>query len=154
MRRKPKGPKYRNLTARSGVIYYQRVAGGKRIRFSCETRNWNEAAAVRDLYEEKRNISRFPSISSEVPTFAEFAKRYLDEDTQHLAATTRSDRDSYLREEGPLMAHFGARRLDEISRLLVQKSRYLEHHIFGASWLYSLPTWESPLFRFRQVHWL
>ena len=36
MRSKPKGAKYRNLTARSGVIYYQRRVNGKRIRFSCE----------------------------------------------------------------------------------------------------------------------
>ena len=44
MKRKPSGQKYRNLSARSGVIYYQRVVGGKRIRFSCETGEWNEAA--------------------------------------------------------------------------------------------------------------
>ena len=37
MRAKPKGAKYRNLTARSGVIYYQRVVSGRRVRFSCET---------------------------------------------------------------------------------------------------------------------
>ena len=37
MRAKPKGAKYRNLTARSGVIYYQRRVNGKRVRFSCET---------------------------------------------------------------------------------------------------------------------
>ena len=36
MKSKPKGAKYRNLTARSGVIYYQRRVNGKRIRFSCE----------------------------------------------------------------------------------------------------------------------
>jgi hypothetical protein len=29
MKRKPSGPKFRNLTARGGVIYYQRRAGGK-----------------------------------------------------------------------------------------------------------------------------
>ena len=37
MKSKPKGAKYRNLVARSGVIYYQRVVAGKRVRFSCET---------------------------------------------------------------------------------------------------------------------
>ena len=44
MKRKPSGPKYRNLTVRNGVIYYQRRAGGKRIRFSCNTDDWDEAA--------------------------------------------------------------------------------------------------------------
>lgn len=34
MKRKPPGPKYRNLTARGGVIYYERVREGKRVRFS------------------------------------------------------------------------------------------------------------------------
>ena len=29
MKRKPKGAKYRNLTARTGVIYYQREIGSK-----------------------------------------------------------------------------------------------------------------------------
>ena len=38
MRSKPKGAKYRNLTTRSGVIYYQRRVSGKRLRFSCEKR--------------------------------------------------------------------------------------------------------------------
>ena len=47
MRRKPPGPKYQNLTARGGVIYYERVVGARRIRFSCETDDWNVAAAVR-----------------------------------------------------------------------------------------------------------
>ena len=50
----------------------------------------------------------------EVPTFREFAKRYLEEDTGHLAPTTRKDRDSYLREDGPLVGFFGTQRLDAI----------------------------------------
>ena len=37
MKRKPSGQKYKNLFARSGVIYYQRRVGGKRVRFSCNT---------------------------------------------------------------------------------------------------------------------
>ena len=50
----------------------------------------------------------------EVPTFREFAKRYLNEDTAHLAPTTRKDRDSYLRKDGPLVGFFGEQRLDAI----------------------------------------
>ena len=46
MKRKPSSAKYRNLFARGGVIYYQRRVGGKRIRFSCKTDDWPEAAAV------------------------------------------------------------------------------------------------------------
>jgi integrase len=50
----------------------------------------------------------------EVPTFNDFAERYLEEDTAHLAPTTRKDRDSYLREDGPLVGFFGTQRLDAI----------------------------------------
>ena len=43
------------------------------------------------------------------------AKRYVKEGTGHLSPTTRGDRYSYLRNGGPLMKHFGARRLDDIT---------------------------------------
>ncbi len=56
MKSKPKGAKYRNLTARSGVIYYERKVDGRRIRFSTTTADWNEAASVRDLYEQRKGI--------------------------------------------------------------------------------------------------
>ena len=66
MRIKPKGAKYRNLTARGGIIYYQRRVDGKRIRFSCVTDDWNEAAAVARLYEEKTGTGRLPMLSADV----------------------------------------------------------------------------------------
>ncbi len=37
MKRKPKSPKYRDLFARGGVIYYQRRANGRRIKLSTKT---------------------------------------------------------------------------------------------------------------------
>jgi len=114
MKRKPSGQKYRNLTARGGVIYYQRRVGGKRVRFSCNTNDWQEAAAVARLYEERKGIGRLPFAAVETPTFREFAKRYLEEDTGHLAETTLSDRRVYLGEEGHLLSTFGDLRLDEI----------------------------------------
>ena len=43
----------------------------------------------------------------ELPTFSEFSERCLTEDASHLAPTTRSDLDSYLREGGPLLALVG-----------------------------------------------
>ena len=46
MKRKPSGRKYRNLTARGPVIYFERVVGGRRIRFSCDTDDWQAAAAT------------------------------------------------------------------------------------------------------------
>ncbi len=46
MTRKLNGAKRRNLTKRGGVIYYQRVVNGKRVRFSCETGDWGAAASV------------------------------------------------------------------------------------------------------------
>ncbi len=51
MRAKSKGPKYRNLIARGGVIYYQRRVGGKRIRFSCRTDDWSVAAECKPSAE-------------------------------------------------------------------------------------------------------
>ena len=115
MRRKPRGPRYRNLHSRGGVIYYERVAHGRRIKLSAKTPDWDEAAAFRDLYEARKGIGTRVPILHKVPTFAEFAERYLAEDTGHLAATTRVDVESYLREHGPLITHFGDRRLDDIS---------------------------------------
>ena len=44
----------------------------------------------------------------ELPTVSEFSERYLTEDASHLAPTTRSDLDSYLREGGPLLALVGS----------------------------------------------
>ena len=112
MRRKPNGPKYQNLTARGGVIYYERVAGARRIRFSCETDDWSVAAAVRAEFEQRKGIGRIPFHSAEAPRLREFADRYLAEDTAHLAPTTRGDRPHYLREDGPLLRFLGERKLD------------------------------------------
>jgi integrase len=116
MKRKPSGPKYRNLTVRGGIIYYQRVVGGKRIRFSCETGEWDEAARVRDLYEAKKGIGRVPApILERAPRFHELAERYLKTAT-HLAESTRKDRELLLGEGSQLIGYFGERRVDEISR--------------------------------------
>ena len=89
MKRKPSGPKYRNLYARSGVIYYQRIIGAKRIHFSCETGDWNEAARVRELCEAKKGIGRVPApVLEQAPRFHELAERDLETAT-HLAESTR-----------------------------------------------------------------
>ena len=112
MNRKPKGPKYRNLSARDGAIYYERVWNGRRYCRSTKTTDWDEAAAVRDLYEERKGIgSTVPILHA--PTFEEFSKRYLEEDTTHLAPLTLHDRKAVL--EGRLTKHLGAKRLDEIT---------------------------------------
>ncbi len=121
MKKKPAGRRYRNLTARDGAIYYARVVDGHRLRFSLETDDWIVAAAARDEYEQRKGIGRLPFLTLEAPTFAAFAKRYLAEDTSHLASTTRGDREAYLRENGPLVAFFGARKLDEITAPLVRE---------------------------------
>lgn len=44
MRRKPRGTKYRNLHARNGRIYYERVTPDRRIKISTKTDDWDEAA--------------------------------------------------------------------------------------------------------------
>jgi integrase len=130
MKRKPSGAKYRNLTTRGGTIYYQRRVGGKRIRFSCNTNDWQEAAAVARLYEERRGIGRLPFATVEVPTFRDFTKRYLEEDTSHLATTTQKDRRSYLREERHLMSTFGDLKLDEIG--VPELRLWWNQHVVGA----------------------
>jgi hypothetical protein len=114
MKRKPSGAKYRNLTVRKDVIYYQRRASGKRIRFSCNTDDWQEAAAVARLYEERKGIGRLPFATVDVPTLREFAKRYLEEDTGHLAPTTLTDCKRYLDPDARLLSTLGSLRLDEI----------------------------------------
>ena len=102
MRKKPRGTKYRNLYRRGRVVYYDRVVDGSRHRFSTKTDDWDEAAAVRDHYEAGVKLGILPLTTLSVPSFGEFAQRYLEEDTSHLAPTTRRDRHSYLREDGPL----------------------------------------------------
>ena len=87
MKAKPKGARYRNLFARGGAIYYERVVGGKRIRRSCETADWAFAAQVRDAFEQRKGIGRLPVLPAEAPRLDEFALRYLAEDTSHLAPT-------------------------------------------------------------------
>jgi len=119
VRRKPKAPKYRNLYARGGAIYYERVVGERRVRFSTKTDDWELAASVRDHYEEVKRIGKVPFLPAAMPRFDEFARRYLEEDTAHLAPTTRRDRPGYLRQEGPLSHFFASRRLDEIDPRLI-----------------------------------
>ena len=120
MRKKPTGRKFRNLHARGSSIYYERVVRGERHRFSTETGDWERAAAVRDHYEAEVLRSSATALPLEVPRFAEFARRYLHEDTSHLAPTTRDDRKSYLREGGPL-SFFSEVRLDRIDSPLLRQ---------------------------------
>lgn len=120
MKAKPKGARYRNLTARGSTIYYERVEDGRRVRHTLETDDWTVAAERRDAWEALHGTARAPFIRREVPTFADLATRYLEEDTSHLAATTKRDRESALRENGPLLAFFGPRRMDEITPPLLR----------------------------------
>ena len=117
MKRRPKGRKYRNLHERDGVIYYQRSTGSRRVRFSTKTSDWAAAAAVRDLFEESTGDAKPTFLpEKEVPTFAEFSKRYLEERTSTLARTTLTDRTRELAEGGPILRHFGPIPIDEISK--------------------------------------
>ncbi len=112
--KKPKGRKYRNLVLRGDVVYYERVVKGERIRVSTRTSDWAEAAAVRDEYEERKGIGQGNIPLRHVPRFAEFAERYLTEDTGYLAPTTLEERRRELAPEGTITPHFRALRLDEI----------------------------------------
>jgi hypothetical protein len=114
--RRPRGRKYRNLTMRTDAIYYERMVRGRRICRSTRTKDWDQAAAVRDLYEVKAGIGKFGSVPRlEVPTFAALTQRHLVEDVEHLAPTTRSDRERDLRPEGRIVRFFGSKLVTEIS---------------------------------------
>src|SRR4029453_1226223 len=103
------------LTARGGMIYYQRRVGKRRIRFSTETNDWEQASAVARLYEEKKGIGHPGFVIVESPKLREFAKRHIEEDTGLLAATTLVGRRQPLSEGGPIMPFLGDRRIDEIT---------------------------------------
>lgn len=113
MRKKPKGARYRNLFVRGPTIFFEQHVRDRRVRFTTKTDDWDVAAQVRDLWEEKTGNSQVPVL--EVPTFAELAAKYL-ETMNHLAETTRSDRTWLLRPDGPLTAYFGALCVDAVRR--------------------------------------
>jgi integrase len=118
MRKKPSGQKYRNLYARAGScsIYYQRHVGDVRVRFSAKTDDWDQAAAVRDLYEQRRGVGTAMFPAATVPSFGEAADRYLHESTGHLASTTQSDRTLLLGPKGLLTRYWGTTRIDQITK--------------------------------------
>jgi hypothetical protein len=102
VRAKPKGTKYRNLNRHGAVIYYDRTVKGRRISFSTRTSDWNEAAAVRDLYEERRGVGTGMAPPREAPRFSDFSQRYLTESMGHLAPSTQDDRRAMLGPESGL----------------------------------------------------
>ncbi len=118
MRKKPSGQKYRNLYVRAGScsIYYQRRAGDVRVRFATKTDDWDHAAAVRDLYEQRRGIGGARIFTVSVPRFGEAAERYLREAIGHLASMTQSDRTLLLRPTGLLTRYWGSTRIDQITK--------------------------------------
>jgi len=119
---KPRGPKYRNLTPRGGVIYYQRRVGKRRLKISAKTDDWDDAAAFRDLYEAKKGIAHGVAfLPADPPRLSAFVTRYLAEDVAHLAPTTVADRKNRLRESGPILRGFGHLRLDAITAPMLRE---------------------------------
>jgi len=123
--KRPKGARYRNLYLYGdGRIWYERRFGtrrvdgkrveGRRLRENTGTTDWDEAAAFRDELERRLRVDE-PAFAG-APLLSEFAARYLDQDTKHLAATTRDARRRSLDpERSSLLRRFGARRLDEVT---------------------------------------
>ena len=111
-RSKPKGAKCRNLVAYRERIFYDRVVGGRRYWRDLKTTDWDDAIVLRDRLEELDGIEKR---RGDVPKFDVFAQRYLNEDTERLAATTLRDRRDYLGERGLFLPHFASKRLDEIT---------------------------------------
>jgi len=124
--KKPKGARYRNLTARGGVIYYEKVFDGERVRFSCQTDDWQRAAEVRDLYESRRKEGVKPP---EGETFAALAGRYLARGTGGLARTSGGDRAKRLREGVPILSDLGALKPSEVDRGVLREwwAKRIEH---------------------------
>ena len=131
MRKKPKGQRYRNLSPRRGAIYYERLWNGRRYCFSTKTADWDQAVAVRDLYELRKGIGNTQLFAGEVAKFEAFAQRYLSEDTDHLAPTTRGDRAREVRPSGRLVSFFGTTPIDEITTALIRE--YWSEHVQGAN---------------------
>ncbi len=121
MSKRPHGWKYRNLHLRNDRSTTEWFYGGRRHRFSCKTRDWDEAAATRDLYEKEKGVGRFVLSLRVAPTFADFAQQYLDEDRDDLAPTTLTDRCRELGSAGPILSHLGSRRLDEIDEFVLRE---------------------------------
>ncbi len=44
-----------HLNKKGGMIYYNRRFADRREHFSTQTKDWDEAAQVRDEFEQKRN---------------------------------------------------------------------------------------------------
>jgi hypothetical protein len=112
VKRKPSGKKYRNLVAYRERIFYDRVVGGRRYWRDLKTTDWGDAIVLRDRLEELDGIEKR---RGDVPGFDVFAQRYLNEDTERLAATTLRDHRRHLGERGLLLPHFASKRLDEIT---------------------------------------
>ena len=114
MTKKPKGPKFKNLTRRGSIIYFEAVLDGQRVRFSTEETEWDRAAETRDAYLRKREVRRLADRAG--LTFAALAARYLAEGMGHLAGTTADDRRRLLGPDGPLVRVFGATRAADLGR--------------------------------------
>lgn len=114
MKVRPRGEKFRNLYARGGAIYFETELGGERIKRSMRTADWDEAAAVRDLYLARKAEEN--ARDGAAPTFGELAARYLAEAASHLSGSTREDRERVLGPKGRLVAYFGATPAHAITR--------------------------------------
>ncbi|MBW2396522.1 MAG: site-specific integrase [Deltaproteobacteria bacterium] len=121
--KRPKGPEYRGLSRnpKNGLIRFERDRQGeKRISCSTKTTSWEEAVEFKRQHLEDLKLQR---TKPTMPTLAEFVRRFLREDTDGWAATTRQDRLWMLAERKlspagkvpPLLPHLGHYRLDEIS---------------------------------------
>src|SRR5262245_17757939 len=116
--KRPKSEKYRGLLRRSKTrnkrtIYFERkLEGQPRIRVSCKTDDWVEAAAYRDAWLEKHKGGTVRP--SDIPTFAALAQLVLEQASGHLAPNTLQDRKYILGEKGPLLPMLGQKRIDDI----------------------------------------
>jgi hypothetical protein len=71
-------------------------------------------------FEEREAAPEAPATPA-LPSLRDCAKRYLDEDTAHLASPTQRDREIMLREDGSLLRYFGDVALDAITPAMLRE---------------------------------
>lgn len=107
----------RNLVQYGGVIYYERQYQGHRFKFSCETDDWDVAAAVRDRFERERGFGTALPILNP-PTFKEMGAAFLETDHyQGLAPGTRANYRALLKNaDSPILQALGHSEVCAITR--------------------------------------
>ena len=117
MRKKPNDPKYKNLQLIDGKIIYRRQ-GKNPVKRDTGCATWTDALEWKRAYEARELLDRPAGpAAGVVPAFREVAALYLERPLQlgELSPSTLRDKRSMLRDDGSLMTHLGALRVNEVN---------------------------------------